>query len=276
MKSSAVLQGLAAICIAATASAVSGQNAIQLFSPANVRVSTQGTGHGDDAKTFNSTILNLNCAVSPVHAVLSSSPDGNSNVLVDNFIALGINGKTAVDICKHGTIEDGYQQNCFNTTYEYKAKNGGLIGQDPDGLASSGGVPPIDISSHLWPGTVQAQISTVDTGGYLTSSTLYLVTNCTNEGISGPGNITGNPISSSNPTGQQLTQNYAFSSSNNLQVQFSYDLSQAKNAGTLIDPRRLHAFDFEHTDRPHNLHNSLSLRHVIRDRELPAARRSID
>jgi uncharacterized repeat protein (TIGR01451 family) len=236
MKSSAVLQGLAAFCIAATASAVSGQNAIQLFSPANVRVSTQGTGHGDEAKTFNSTILNLNCAVSPVHAVLSSSPDGNGNVLVDNFISLGVNGKTAVDICKHGTSEDDGQQNCFNSTYASQAQNGGLTGQDPDGLASSGGVPAIDISSQLWPGAIQAQIKTVDTGGYLTSSTLYLVTNCTNLGISGPGNITGNPISSSNPTGQQLTQNYAFNSSNNLQVQFSYDLSQAKNAGTLSIP----------------------------------------
>lgn len=236
MKSSVLLQGLAAVCIA-TASAASGQNAIQLFSPANVRVSTQGTGHGDDAKTFNSTILNLNCAVSPVHAVISSSPDGNGNVLVDNFISLGINGKTAVDICKHGTSEDDYQQqNCFNTTYESEAQKGGLIGQDPDGLASSGGVPPIDISSHLWPGAVQAQITTVDTGGYLTSSTLYLVTNCTNEGISGPGNITGNPIPSSNPTSQQLAQNYAFNSSDNQQVQFTYDLSQAKDAGTLSIP----------------------------------------
>jgi uncharacterized repeat protein (TIGR01451 family) len=235
MKSSVLLQGLAVVCIA-TASAASGQNAIQLFSPANVRVSTQGTGHGDDAKTFNSTILNLNCAVSPVHAVISSSPDGNGNVLVDNFISLGINGKTAVDICKHGTSEDDYQQNCFNTTYASQAKNGGLTGQDPDGLASSGGVPPIDISSHLWPGAVQAHIRTVDTGGYLTSSTLYLVTNCTNEGISGPGNITGNPIPSSNPTGQQLTQNYAFNSSASQQVQFSYDLSQAQSSGKLSIP----------------------------------------
>ena len=181
MKISAFLRGLTAVCIAATASAVSGQNAIQLFSPANVRVSTQGTGYGDQAKTFNSTILNLKCAASPVHAVLSSSPDGNGNVLVDNFISLSVNGATSVDICKHGTTEhNGQQQNCFNTTYESKAQHGGLIGQDPDGLASSGGVPPIDISSHLWPGSIQAQIATVDTGGYLTSSTMYLVTNSTN------------------------------------------------------------------------------------------------
>jgi uncharacterized repeat protein (TIGR01451 family) len=235
MKTSAVLQGLVAVCIAATASAVSGQNAIQLFSPANVRVSTQGTGHGNEAKTFNSTILNLKCT-SPIHAVLSSSPDGYGNVLVDNFISLSVNGAYAADICKHGTTENGSQQNCFNTTYESEAHNGGLNGQNPDGLASSGGVPPIDISSHLWPGTIQAQIGTVDTGSFLTSTTLYLVTNCTNEGISGPGNITGNPIPSSNPTGQQLTQNYAFNSSNSQQVQFTYDLSEAKSSGTLSIP----------------------------------------
>jgi uncharacterized repeat protein (TIGR01451 family) len=236
IKISAVLRGLAAVCIAATASAVSGQNAVQLFSPANVRVSTQGTGYGDKANTFNSTILNLNCAVSPVHAVLSSSPDGNGNVLVDNFVSLSVGGATPVDICKNGTSENGGQQNCFNPNYASPASEGKLTGQDPDGLASSGGVPPIDVSSYFSPGAIQAQIRTVDTGGYLTSSTLYLVTNCTNLGISGPGNITGNPISSSNPTSQQLTQSYAFSSSNNLQVQFSYDLSQAKDSGTLSIP----------------------------------------
>ena len=56
MKSSVFPAGLAAMCIAATASAVSGQTAIQLFSPANVRVSTQGTGYGANENTFNSTI----------------------------------------------------------------------------------------------------------------------------------------------------------------------------------------------------------------------------
>jgi uncharacterized repeat protein (TIGR01451 family) len=236
MKISAVLQGLVAVCIAATASAVSGQNAIQLFSPANVRLSTQGTGSGDNAKTFNSTIVNLNCAVSPVHAIISSSPDGNGNVLVDNYVSLSVGESTPVDICKNGTSENGGQQNCFNTTYASQASDGKLTGQDPDGLASSGGVPALDISSYFGPGAIQAQIKTVDTGGYLTSSTLYLVTNCTNLGVTGPGNITGNPISSSNPTSQQLTQNYAFNSSNNQQVRFTYDLSQAKDSGTLSIP----------------------------------------
>src|SRR5882724_11109401 len=114
MKISAFLRGLAAVCIAATASVSSGQNAIQLFSPANVRVSAQGTGHGDEAKTFNTTIINLQCAASPVHAVLSSTSDGSGNVLVDNFISLGVNGSTPADICKYGTSENYGQQNCFN------------------------------------------------------------------------------------------------------------------------------------------------------------------
>ena len=124
MKISAVLQGLAAVCIAATASAVSGQNAIQLFSPANVRVSTQGTGYGDEAKTFNSTILNLQCAASPVHAVLSSSPDGNGNVLVDNFVLAQRRRSDSVDICKNGTSENGGQQNCFTTVRTSPASEG--------------------------------------------------------------------------------------------------------------------------------------------------------
>ena len=113
----------------------------------------------------------------------------------------------------------------------------------------------------------------MDTGDYLTSSTLYLVTNCTNEGISGPGNITGNPIPSSNPTGQQLTQNYAFNSSDSQQVEFTYDLSQAQSSRETIDYRRHDAFDRGYTPRPDNLHHPLSAGHVVCDRELPAPRR---
>ncbi len=61
MRSSVFLQGLATVCIAAAASTVSGQTAVQLFSPANVRVSTQGTGYGASENVFNTTILNLTC-----------------------------------------------------------------------------------------------------------------------------------------------------------------------------------------------------------------------
>ncbi len=130
----------------------------------------------------------------------------------------------------------GNNRTALPTSYQSQAQNGGLNGQDPDGFVSTGGVPAIDISNHLWPGMIQTQISLVDTGGFLASSTLYLVTNCTNEGITGPGQITGNPIPSSDATNPQLAQNYPFNSSNNQQIQFTYDLSQAQASGTLTIP----------------------------------------
>jgi uncharacterized repeat protein (TIGR01451 family) len=233
MKNSVVLQGLAGLCLAATVSVASGQNtAIQLFGPVNVRTSTQGTGYGDSAVTFNTTNLNLSCAA-PIHAVLSSNPSGTGNVLVDNFITLSVGGGTAANLCSGGTTEHGGQQNCFTTTYGSKANYGGLNGTNPDTLLPAGGVPPIDISSYLTSGPVQAQIGLVDTGSFLTGSSLYLVTNCTPGGVTGPGQVTGNPIPQNNPTTPQLAQSFSFNSADNQVVQLTYDLSEAENAGSL-------------------------------------------
>jgi uncharacterized repeat protein (TIGR01451 family) len=232
MKPSVVLQGLAAVCIAATATAVFGQNAIPLFSPANVRVSTQGAGYGGAAITFNNTNLSLTCNGN-ITAKLSSSPTGNGNVLVDNFISLGISGGTATNLCHGGTVENGNQQNCFTSGYGDAASAGTATGQDPDIYLTNGGVPAIDISNRLKQGANQVTIGLVDSGFYLASSTLYLVTSCTLNGVSGPGNVIGNPISNSNPSGSQLTQSYMFNSSGNQQVGFKYDLSEAQNSGQL-------------------------------------------
>lgn len=232
MRSSVFLQSLATVCIAAAASTVSGQTAVQLFSPANVRVSTQGTGYGANENVFNTTILNLTCT-SPIQAKISSTADGTGNVLVDNFITFNEVGGTATDICKKGTVENGNQQNCFNDNYKNQASAGELTGKDPDTFVTTGGVPAIDVSSYLTTGAVQAQIGLVDTGSYLDSSTLYLVTNCAFNGVAGPGKVTGNPIPRNNPNDQQLTQNFSFNSTNNQQVQFTYDLSEAQNAGSL-------------------------------------------
>ncbi len=232
MRSSVFLQSLATVCIAAAASTVSGQTAVQLFSPANVRVSTQGTGYGANENVFNTTILNLTCTL-PIQAKISSTADGTGNVLVDNFITFNEVGGTPADICQNGTMENGNQQNCFTSNYASQASAGELTNKDPDNYLAAGGVPPIDVSSYLTAGAVQAQIGLVDTGSYLTGSTLYLVTNCAFNGVAGPGKVTGNPISQSNPTGQQLTQNFSFNSTNNQQVQFTYDLAEAQNAGSL-------------------------------------------
>ncbi len=233
MKNPSVFQGFAALCLAATASAVSGQTtALQLFGPVNVRTSTQGTGL-DTPATFNTTNLNLTCTA-PIQAVLSSSPSGTGNVLVDNFVTLSVAGGSPTNLCSGGTNENGgRQQNCFTTAYSSPASNGTLNGTDPDTLLPAGGVAPIDISSFLSPGPVQLNISLVDTGSFLTSSSLYLVTNCTPGGLTGPAQITGNPINQSNPSSQQLAQSFTFNSANNLQVQLTYDLSEAQNAGSL-------------------------------------------
>jgi uncharacterized repeat protein (TIGR01451 family) len=221
MKSSVFLQSLAAVCIATTASTASAQS-IQLFSSVNVRVSTQGTSSGSP-NNFNTTNLNLSCPSSP-HAVISSSADGNGNVLVDNFISLKVGEADPVNICNG---------NCFTSSYQTQASAGALTGQDPDNFVSTGGVAPIDISSYFSPGAVQVQLGLTDQGSYLTSSSLYLVTNCSSAGVTGPGQVTGNPISKSNPTAQQLAQNYSFNSTSNQQVQFTYDLTAAQSAGTL-------------------------------------------
>lgn len=239
MKSSMLLRCLAALCIASTASVVSGQTtAIQLFGPADIRPSTQGTGYGDNANVFNTKILNLTCpASSPIQATVSSSTDGTGNVLVDNFISLSVAAGSSTtgpaDICLGGTVENGNQQNCFTTNYSNQATGGGANGKDPDTLLPAGGVAPINVSSSLQAGPIQAQFGLVDTGGFLAGSSLYLVTNCTAGGVTGPAQVTGNPISSNNPPAGQLTQNFPFNSSNNLQVQFTYDLSQSQANGNL-------------------------------------------
>jgi hypothetical protein len=90
---------------------------------------------------------------------------------------------------------------------------------------------------------VQVKIDLVDTGSVLTSSTLYLRTNCSQNGVTGPATITGNPISST-PTPQQLTQSFPFNPTTNQAVQFVYDLSQAQAAGSLsITPNTIPGTD---------------------------------
>ena len=236
-----------AVSSAFVAPAIAAQNSIRLFDAVNVRASATGTGAGSQAVTFNSATLNLTCAASPITATLSSSADGTGNVLVDNNVQVSVTSGTAVsgpvNVCRGGTADSGPSQNCFTSAYQGPASNGSLTGQDPDTFVSTGGVSPIDISSQFQPGSVQVKIDLVDTGTFLTSSTLYLRTNCSQNGVTGPATITGNPIQS-NPTPQQLTQNFPFNPTTNQAVQFVYDLSKAQAAGSLsITPNTIPGTD---------------------------------
>ena len=128
MKSSVFLQSLAAVCIAAAASTVSGQTAIQLFSPANVRVSTQGTGYGANENVFNTTILNLSVHIADPGKDFIHCGRHRKRVGRQLYYACNEVGGTPADICMNGTMENGNQQNCFTSNYASQASAGELTG----------------------------------------------------------------------------------------------------------------------------------------------------
>ena len=231
--------GTTALC----AVPVAAQNsAIQLFGPVNVRLSRAGAGNGANQVIFNSTTLSLSCTESPITAVLSSSPNPSTagsagDVLVDNNIDISnlTTGTLPVNVCGGSTSSSAEvpTQNCFNSTYQNAASAGTLTGVDPDTLASTGGVQPIDISSFLTNGMQQIKIDLADQGGYVASSSLYLNTNCTFGGVNGPANISGNTIPPNNPAPAQLNQSFNFDSVPNQAIGFQYNLGGAQTAGTL-------------------------------------------
>jgi hypothetical protein len=219
------------------------QNSIQVFGPVNVRLSASGTGFGAGAVVYNSSTLNLTCSVSPITAVLSSTPDGTGNILVDNNINISVTSGTTTtgptNVCTGGVNGSpiGPFQNCFGLGYENAAGTGTITGQDPDPLVATDGIPPIPIDSLLVAGPIQVKVDLQDegtgTGFYLASSTLYLDTNCTPGGVTGPALVNGNPISGSSPTSQQLAQDFSFNPVTSQQIGFEYDLTAAQAAGSL-------------------------------------------
>jgi hypothetical protein len=235
--------GIVAILVS-LAPDLSAQNAIQVFSPLVVRPSSTNTGTGANALVFNSSNLNLTCPSSGISAILSSSASGKANILVDNNIFLTdtvgqtVTGPT--NVCRGGASNPNYQnqQSCFTVNgYEIPVSQGLLTGQDPDTFVATGGVAPLDVSSSLVPGPQQLTISLVDegsgTGFYVDNSTVYLVTNCTQNGVTGPALMNGNPISSTDPTPAQLTQSFNFNPTTGQAIGFTYDLGPAEAANTL-------------------------------------------
>src|SRR6202040_504568 len=91
---------------------IQAQNSVKLFGSTFVRTSTDGT-LGSQPNTFNSATVNLTCDASsgPIRAVLSSTPDGAGNVLIDNFINLTVTTGSApgtpANVCRGGNTEQG-------------------------------------------------------------------------------------------------------------------------------------------------------------------------
>jgi uncharacterized repeat protein (TIGR01451 family) len=231
---------IAIACLAAPTSVLAQTNSIQLFGPANVRPSANGTGFGQNQVNFNSSTILLNCGDGPVRAVLSSTADGTGNVLVDNFLNVtvttsdGSSGPT--NVCRGGVSDstpDGVLQDCFTASYRSAAVAGTIVGQNPDNFTSTGGVAPIDISNSLQPGTLQLKIDLTDAGVFLASSSIFLNTSCVFLGVTGPAKVTGNPIPQNNPSPGQLTQNFSYDPATDQIVKFTYDLSVAQAAGAL-------------------------------------------
>ena len=228
----------AASLISGSGSSALAQNALQLFGSTYVRASTSGASSSTPV-IFNSATANLTCpSGSPIKAVLSSTADGTGNLLVDNYVNLTVTTTSSkagpTNVCQGGTVDSGTngpQNNCFNATYRSAASS--LIGQDLTLYAATGGVPPIDVSSMLVAGAQQATIDLVDTGVLLTNAPVYLVTSCTQGGVTGPATVTGNPISSTNPPPSQLSQDFTFNSAAGQGVGFTYDLTTSQQNGQL-------------------------------------------
>lgn len=182
------------------------------------------------------------------------------NLLVDNNLLVSVTppapGTAAVtNVCtgfsqggsyNGQTVPPVLAENCFTSGYSGPATAGTtyppgpLNGDNPDTaivpggtqtIDAAGGVPQIDISNLLSAGQQTLSVSLVDEGGILTSSSIFLTTNCTQNGVTGPATVGGNPISSADSQG--LTQTFNFNTGNNQQVGFVYDLSGAKNDGSL-------------------------------------------
>ncbi|HEV2487448.1 MAG TPA: hypothetical protein VGT08_18125 [Terracidiphilus sp.] len=235
---------------------------VQVFGAVDTRTSPT-TANYAAPYTFNSATLNLTCNTSPIIATLSGpymngsgalQPGGN--LLVDNNLLVSVNGGTATNVCAGGiyqgtsfegqTVPPNLAQNCFTNGYAvasgWPTIPGPLNGQNPDTYLVSngqtvdaiGGVPPLDISSLLVSGKQSVTIDPTDDGGILTSSSIFLATNCTQGGVSG-GMISGNTFNSGDST--TLAQTFNFDRGNGQQVGFVYDVSAVNNPGNGAIPQ---------------------------------------
>jgi hypothetical protein len=179
----------------------------------------------------------------------SQALQAGGSLLVDNNIIVSVtpNGGVAsipTNVCAQPFVAaTDLSENCFNGNYETVASDGILTGNDTDTFVIpsgypgagqtadfSGGIAPIDISSLLsttGTGQQSVNIQLDDEGVVLTGSTIFLTTNCTQNGVTGPATVSGNTITTS--SNQGVTQSFNFDTGTGQNVGFVYDVSQAAN-----------------------------------------------
>lgn len=242
------LPSILAGCSLAVAPSLVAQNSILLFGPVYVTPSQTGVTYTTPV-SFNSNTLNLSCGDATPTAFLSGSADGKQKVLVDNDIVVSnlTSMKGPSNVCTGGQTDSSGNMSfpdCFTVNYQTPAGANYLNGADLDTYnntidgylvnLSTGGVGPLDISGFLVSNkTQQLKIDLQDEGGYFGNSSVYLVTNCTSGGVNGPATITGNtitPPTMTNPTPQNLDQDFTFNPTKDQMIGFEYDLTGAYNA----------------------------------------------
>jgi hypothetical protein len=234
----AVLTGCVAVCLPAAFA----QNSILLLSDSLIEP-TANTTSPTNPYVFQSTIQELNCQATPIYAIISSTASAqnhsNSGVLVLDNVQVTVTpaGGPASGPTNVCPSQDGFAAACFNpATVGVHGQLSQYVGQDPDNTIPGSnpaqtfyqtyGVPEVQIGNLLSPGmqSVTFQLennlpaSQSDTG----NTTLYLNTNCTSTGVSGPATVINNPPPG-DPT-NPVPETFVFNNGTNQGINFQYTL----------------------------------------------------
>ncbi len=234
----AALAGLLTVCMPAAVA----QNSILLLGDSLIEPTASSTSDATPY-VFQSTIQQLSCPSSGIYAVLSSGQSqqqtGNQGLLVLDQIMVTVTppqGSQAgpANVCANPVTNFPF---CFNPTtvsdFNYLTP---YTGQDPDNAIPGSiagqsfsqvfGVSPIQIGNLLSPGnqSVQFQLESLlqPPGSNTGNTTLYLNTNCTSAGVSGPATVINNPPPG-NPT-NPVPETFTFNSGTNQGINFQYTL----------------------------------------------------
>jgi hypothetical protein len=215
------------------------QNSVLLLSDSPIEP-TASTSSFEDPYVFQSTIQQLSCPASGLYAVISSGQSalktGNQGLMVlDNIYVsvtpAGGSASVPANVCPLMPHSIG---GCFNEPAIVGANYlNPYVGLDPDStipgsnpaqtFTQAYGVGPIDISSQLVAGAqsvvFQLESELMLPSGKTANSNLYLNTNCTSTGVSGPVTV----VNGTPPAGG-VPEVFTFNNQPNQGVSFNYTL----------------------------------------------------